>query len=72
RVVAATVEQLAPQRLSHYAREVASDFHQFYTHCRILEQDRDTRLARLGLSIAAQQVLASVLGLIGVSAPTSM
>jgi arginyl-tRNA synthetase len=66
------VERLAPHRLTRYARDVASDFHQFYTECKILTSDRDERLARLSLCIAAQTVLARVLNLVGVSAPESM
>ena len=65
-------EQLAPHRLTRYARDVASDFHQFYTECKILTEDRDERVARLSLCIATQTVLARVLGLIGVSAPDAM
>jgi len=66
------VDHLAPHRLARYARHVATDFHQFYTECRILDQERSVRLARLALSLAAQRVLAIVLGLLGVAAPESM
>ena len=71
-LVANVVERLAPHRLTRYARDVASDFHQFYTECKILTSDRDERLARLSLCIAAQTVLARVLRMVGVSAPESM
>jgi arginyl-tRNA synthetase len=71
-VVAGIVEHLAPHRLARYARDVAADFHQFYTECKILADERDTRLARLALSLAAKIVLARALGLAGVSAPDSM
>jgi len=66
------IEHLAPHRLTRYARDVASDFHQFYTECRILALDREERLGRLSLCLAAQQVLAKVLNLVGVNAPDSM
>ena len=66
------VDQLAPHRLARYARDVATDFHQFYTECRILDDERGVRLARLALCLAAQRVLALVLGLLGVAAPDSM
>ncbi|HZV77676.1 MAG TPA: arginine--tRNA ligase [Candidatus Babeliales bacterium] len=71
-VVAGVVEHLAPHRLARYAREVAADFHQFYTECKILTDDRGERLARLALCIAAKSVLSRTLGLTGVSAPDSM
>jgi arginyl-tRNA synthetase len=72
RIVAGVVEHLAPHRLARYARDVASDFHQFYTECKILTEDRELRLARLALSLAAKSVLARTLALVGVSAPDSM
>lgn len=72
RVARNVVDQLAPHRLTRYARDIASDFHQFYHECRILVDNREQRLARLGLCIATKTVLARVLDLIGVSAPESM
>jgi arginyl-tRNA synthetase len=72
RVAQNVVDQLAPHRLTRYARDIASDFHQFYHECRILVENREERLARLGLCIATKTVLARVLDLIGVSAPESM
>jgi arginyl-tRNA synthetase len=71
-VVAGVVDHLAPHRLARYARDVASDFHQFYTECKILADERELRLARLALCIAAKVVLARALALAGVSAPDSM
>ena len=72
KVVQGVVEHLAPHRLAKYGRDVASDFHQFYTECKILVDDRPTRIARLALCLATKTVLARVLHLIGVSAPESM
>jgi arginyl-tRNA synthetase len=71
-VAAGIVQYLAPHRLARYARDVAADFHQFYTECKILTEERDLRLARLALSLAAKSVLARALALAGVSAPDSM
>jgi arginyl-tRNA synthetase len=71
-VVAGVVEHLAPHRLARYARDVAGDFHQFYTECKILTEERELRLARLALSLAAKSVLARTLALVGVSAPDAM
>lgn len=72
RIVQNVVDHLAPHRLTRYARDIAGDFHQFYHECRILSENREERLARLGLCIATQTVLARTLELIGVSAPSSM
>ena len=72
RLVNNVVEHSAPHRLTHYARDVASDFHQFYTECKILVDERELRVARLALCLATRTVLATVLKLIGVSAPETM
>ncbi|GAC1658609.1 MAG: arginine--tRNA ligase [Vulcanimicrobiaceae bacterium] len=72
RILDNIVDHYAPHRLTHYAREVASDFHQFYNECKILTEDREQRLARLALCRATQSVLGTVLQLAGVSAPESM
>lgn len=71
-MAAGVVRHLAPHRLARYARDVAADFHQFYTECRILAEEREVRLARLALSLAAKSVLGRALALAGVSAPDSM
>jgi arginyl-tRNA synthetase len=70
--VAGVARARAPHRLTKYAREVASDFHQFYDACRVLTADDATTTARLGLCIATKTVLATTLALCGVSAPDSM
>ena len=70
--VAGVARARAPHRLTKYAREVASDFHQFYDACRVLTADEATTTARLGLCIATKTVLATTLALCGVSAPDSM
>ena len=72
RVVEGVVEHLAPHRLARYARDVASDFHGFYTACKILTDDPPTRQARLTLCVATKDVLARALGILGVGAPDSM
>jgi arginyl-tRNA synthetase len=72
RAVENVAKHLAPHRLARYARDVASDFHGFYTECKILTDDPQTREARLALCVATKNVLASALGILGVSAPDSM
>ena len=66
---------LAPHSLPHYAMELATAFHWFYDHCRVLSSDpADMPLtkARLKLVQAAQIVLARTLSLMGMSAPDEM
>jgi arginyl-tRNA synthetase len=62
----------APHRLTHYAHDLAAQFHRFYTECRVLTEDEPLSRARLWLCVATKQALANVLALLGVSAPESM
>lgn len=71
-VVAMAARDRAPFRLTHYAQELASLFHQFYTNCHIVGQQPDVQAARLALADATRIVLALTLGLLGVSAPERM
>ena len=72
RTVVDAANDRAPHRVAEYARNVASDFHAFYTECVVLGEDDAESSARLSLCIAAKTVLASSLRLLGVSAPDSM
>ena len=74
-VIVNATEQLAPHQLSHYAQELATDFHAFYRDCRVVSSDpadHEISKARLRLCEAARIVLARVLGLMGVTAPDRM
>jgi arginyl-tRNA synthetase len=70
--VRAVVEGRAPSRLARYARDVASDFHQFYMACKVLGDDKALSIARLGLARTAKTILAETLSILGVSAPERM
>ena len=66
---------LAPHSLPHYAVELATAFHWFYDHCRVLSsipEDAPVMRARLKLVEAAKVALARTLDLMGVSAPVTM
>ena len=66
---------LAPHALPHYAVELATAFHWFYDHCRVLLQDASEEplmKARLKLVEAAQTALARTLTLMGMSTPDTM
>jgi arginyl-tRNA synthetase len=71
-VVAGVARTHGTHRLPKYARDVAADFHQFYSDCMILTDDVEQTIARLGLALATQTVLAKALDLCGVSAPETM
>lgn len=62
----------APFRLTHYAQDLASLFHAFYTDCKVITDDEKLTTARLALCDAARIMLALTLGLLGVSAPEKM
>ena len=62
----------APHRLCAYATETAADFHAFYRDCQVVGAGGDVEQARLALCVATKSVIASTLGLLGVSAPESM
>ena len=71
-VVEAAALAHEPHQLAHFLREVANDFHVYYTTHQFLVEDPGLRDARLNLIRAVQQVLANGLGLLGVSAPEVM
>ena len=67
----------APFRLTHYAEELAGEFHSFYAACQVLgsqtrPMDADLSRARLAACDATRRVLALTLNMIGVAAPQSM
>lgn len=72
RTVSDAAKARAPHRLAEYARDLATDFHGFYTECVVLGDDDARSSARLSLCLASKNVLASALGLLGVSAPETM
>ncbi len=71
-LIALAARDRAPFRLTHYAQELASLFHQFYTNCHIMGSEAKVQEARLALADATRIVLALTLSLLGVSAPERM
>jgi arginyl-tRNA synthetase len=71
-VLETVVEDLAPHHLAHYALELATAFHAFYTQCRVISEDEALTSARLLLLEAARVVLARTLTLMGISTPEQM
>jgi arginyl-tRNA synthetase len=59
-------------RLTSFATEVATAFHQFYHQCKILTDDPALVRARVALSRATRTVLANTMALIGIDAPERM
>ena len=71
-----TVENAAasydPAKLTHYAVDVAAQFHKFYNNCRIKGVDEQLLQARLALCTSAATVIKNVLTALKISAPESM
>lgn len=63
---------LEPHVLTHYLRELASEFHTYYNSNKVLDDDLQVRDARVILCTAVKQVLQNGLQLLGVSAPEEM
>ena len=64
---------LAPQVLTGYVQNLAGVFHSFYNTNRILDvPDEHLKAGRLNIARAVKNVIASCLGLLGVSAPERM
>ena len=70
--ILAAAELRAPHRIAHAAQDVAARFHRFYTDCRVVSDDEELTQARLWLCRGSKSVLATLLGLVGVSAPERM
>src|SRR6266481_1020932 len=71
-LVAGAARAREPHRVAYYLSELASLYHPYYKSRRVITEDRDLTLARLGLAAAVGQVVRNGLGLLGVSAPESM
>jgi arginyl-tRNA synthetase len=64
--------QRAPHALVHYLRDLANDFHTYYSAHQFIVDDPGLRDARLNLALATQTVIRNGLELLGVSAPETM
>jgi arginyl-tRNA synthetase len=68
-VVSNAGTDLAPHTIANYLKECAADLHSYYNDTKFLVDDAPTKLARLALIVATQQVLKNGLYLLGVAAP---
>lgn len=68
-------ESREPHHVAYYLREIAGLWNPYLQDAerhRVVTADAELTAARLGLSLAVRNVLASGLGLLGLSAPESM
>ncbi len=74
-VVIRAAEGREPHHIAYYLREVAGLWNPYLqdgSRHRVLSEDAELSAARLGLALAIRNVLASGLGLLGISAPERM
>lgn len=62
----------SPGRIANYLKDLASEFHQFYTVCRVLSDDENITKARIGLIETVKITIKNALEILGISAPQSM
>ena len=61
-----------PYKIAAYALELATLFNQFYSSCRVLNEEESIKKNRLKLIMAAKYALENVLKILGVRAPERM
>ena len=71
-IIEGAAESLEVHRLCNFLRSFAEQFHNYYTHCRIIGDDPAMTNARLYLIGAALVVLRNGLRILGISAPDRM
>ncbi len=71
-IVRQCAAQRAPHTLVHYLRDLANDFHTYYSAHQFIVEDAGMRDARIDLALATQSVIRNGLSLLGVSAPETM
>jgi len=65
-------EQLEPQSVAEYLRELAAAYHLFYHDCRILGSEEPVQGARLLLADVTRRAMQNGLAMLGVAAPEQM
>ena len=71
-VIEFSAENRLVYTICRYVQELAADFHSFYTHSRVISDDKSMMKARLALVWATKTVIANALNLLGVNAPEKM
>ncbi|MDR1260538.1 MAG: arginine--tRNA ligase [Oscillospiraceae bacterium] len=71
-VIENIVKTLDPSDLDRYLIDLATNFHKFYTECRVLNDAKHVLKSRLNLCKATKWVLQDGLNLLNISAPEKM
>jgi len=71
--IIASAREYDPSKITRFATDTATLFHRFYTVCRVKDSgDEALTHARTALCVAAKQVIANCLTILGVSVPEVM
>jgi len=71
-IVEDTAKDYEVHRLPQYALDLSTAFHKFYSECKILNEDKKIREARIELTLAAKFALSNILDVMGISSPEKM
>jgi len=71
-VVKGCADALEPHRMIYFLHELASEFHHYYNHFRVITEDADKSEARFFLVRCVRQVIKNGLTLMGITAPEKM
>lgn len=70
--IAVSARTLSPQRIARYALDPAGQFHSYYNHYRVLNEDDQLQAARLLLMDITRTTIRNALTILGVNAPEQM
>ena len=65
-------ENLEPQYIANYLQQLASFFHKFYSHCKVITNNSDLTNTRIRLIKAVKIILNNGFNILGISAPERM
>ena len=65
-------ENLEPQYIANYLQQLASCFHKFYSHCKVITNDKNITSARIRLIKSVKIVLNNGFNILGISSPEKM
>lgn len=71
-IIDTAYENLEPQYIANYLQQLASLFHKFYSHCKVISEDNDLTIARIRLIKAVKVILKNGFNILGVSSPDRM
>ena len=71
-IIDTAYENLEPQYIANYLQQLASLFHKFYSHCKVITEDNDLTIARIRLIKAVKVILKNGFNILGISSPERM